>query len=112
LACFFQTCACFLSSAIDYISPIFPSDESLMEMLSIDELPWDDNHHRSYFIPPHEEIRGDIHSISPPDVDFLSFPMPSNSNDLDPVVDMVVSSIGLLEPDLLTPNETLDMCLF
>jgi hypothetical protein len=34
-----------LPSAIDYISPIFPSDESIMEMLSIDELPWDDNHH-------------------------------------------------------------------
>jgi hypothetical protein len=34
-----------LSSVIDYISPIFPSDESLMEMLSIDELPRDDNHH-------------------------------------------------------------------
>jgi hypothetical protein len=34
-----------LSSAIDYISLIFPSDESIMEMLSIDKLPWDDNHH-------------------------------------------------------------------
>jgi hypothetical protein len=43
-----------LSSAIDYISPIFPSDESIMEMLSIDELPWDDNHHQSSFLRPHE----------------------------------------------------------
>ena len=34
-----------LSSAIDYISQIFPSDESIMEMLSIDDVPWDDNHH-------------------------------------------------------------------
>jgi hypothetical protein len=34
-----------LSSAIDYISHIFPSDESIMEMLSIDDVPWDDNHH-------------------------------------------------------------------
>jgi hypothetical protein len=40
------------SSAIDYISPIFPSDESIMEMLIIDEIPWNDNHHRSSFIPP------------------------------------------------------------
>jgi hypothetical protein len=31
--------------AIDYIFPIFPSDESIMEMLSIAELPQDDNHH-------------------------------------------------------------------
>jgi hypothetical protein len=28
-----------LSFAIDYIFPIFPSDESIMEMLNIDELP-------------------------------------------------------------------------
>jgi hypothetical protein len=34
-----------LSSAIDYISTIFTSDESIMEILSIDKMPWDDNHH-------------------------------------------------------------------
>jgi hypothetical protein len=102
-----------LSSTIDYISPIFPSDESIMEILSIDKLPWDDNHHRSSFLPPREEIREDIHSIFPPDVDFpLSPMMPSIFDDLDPVVDMVISSVGLLEPDLLTPDETLDMCSF
>jgi hypothetical protein len=43
-----------LSFAIDYISPIFPSDESIMEMLSIDELPRNDNHHQSSFLPPRE----------------------------------------------------------
>jgi hypothetical protein len=101
-----------LSYAIDYISPIFPFDESIMEMLSIDELPRDDNHHRSSFLPPREEIWGDIHSIFPPDVDFPLSPMPSTSDDLDPVVDMVISSVGLLEPNLLTPDETLDMCSF
>jgi hypothetical protein len=31
--------------AIDYISPIFPSDKSIMEMLNIDEKHRDDNHH-------------------------------------------------------------------
>ena len=49
-----------LPSAIDYISPNFLLDESIMEMLCIDELPWDYNHHRSSFIPPREEIRADI----------------------------------------------------
>jgi hypothetical protein len=38
--------------------------------------------------------------------------MASTSDDLDPVVDMVISSIGLLEPDLLTPVTTLDMVSF
>jgi hypothetical protein len=32
-----------LSSTFDYILQIFPSDESIMEMLSIDEVPWDEN---------------------------------------------------------------------
>jgi hypothetical protein len=45
---------------VDDISHIFPSDESIMEMLSIDDLPWDDNHHRSSFLPPLEEIHQDI----------------------------------------------------
>jgi hypothetical protein len=101
-----------LLSVIDYISPVFPSDESILEMLRIDELPRDDNHHRSSFLPPREDIQADIHSISPPDVNFPSSPMPSTSDDLDPVVDMVISSVGLLEPDLLTPVATLDMCSF
>jgi hypothetical protein len=39
-------------------------------------------------------------------------PMDSTSDDLDPVVDMVISSIGLLEPDLFTPITTLDMVPF
>jgi hypothetical protein len=39
-------------------------------------------------------------------------PMASTSDDLDPVVDMVISSIGLLEPDLFTPIAALDMVSF
>jgi hypothetical protein len=57
-----------LSSVVDYISQIFPSDKSIMEMLSIDDLPWDDNHHRSSFLPPLEQIHQDIRSVFPPDV--------------------------------------------
>ena len=34
-----------LSSVINYISPTFPSDESISKMLRIDKLPWDSNHH-------------------------------------------------------------------
>jgi hypothetical protein len=50
---------------------------------------------------------------SPPHVNYVALsPMTSNSDDLDPVVDMVISLVGLLEPDLLTPITTLDMCSF
>ena len=34
-----------LLSTIDYISPIFPFDESIPEMFHIDKLPWDNNRH-------------------------------------------------------------------
>jgi hypothetical protein len=39
-------------------------------------------------------------------------PMASTFDDLDPVVDMVISSIGLLEHDLFAPIMTLDMVSF
>jgi hypothetical protein len=49
----------------------------------------------------------------PPQVNYVALsPMDSTSDDLDPVVDMVISSIGLLEPDILTPIRTLDMVSF
>jgi hypothetical protein len=61
----------------------------------------------------------------PPQVNYVAlFPMPLVVNedepliispvsyDFDLVVDMVISSIGLLEPDLLTPIAALDMCYF
>jgi hypothetical protein len=57
-----------------------------------------------------------MQTVSPlPQVNYVAlFPMPSTTddNDLDPVVDMVISSVGLLEPDLLTPLATLNMCSF
>jgi hypothetical protein len=49
----------------------------------------------------------------PPHVNYVALsPMTSTFDDLDPVVDMVISSVGLLEPNLLTPVMTLDMCSF
>jgi hypothetical protein len=52
--------------------------------------------------------------VSPlPQVNYVALsPMPSTSDDLDPVIDMVISSIGLLESDLFTPVTTLDMVSF
>jgi hypothetical protein len=52
--------------------------------------------------------------VSPlPQVNYVALsPMASTFGDLDLVVDMVISSIGSLELDLLTPVATLDMCSF
>jgi hypothetical protein len=54
-----------LSSTFDYILHIFPSDESIMEILSIEEIPWDENHHHSSFLPHLDDIEKDISSIFP-----------------------------------------------
>jgi hypothetical protein len=49
----------------------------------------------------------------PPHVNYVALsPMTSTPDDLDPIVDTVISSVGLLEPDLLTPIMALDMCSF
>jgi hypothetical protein len=49
----------------------------------------------------------------PPHVNYVAlFPVTSNLDDLDPVVDMVISSVGLLEPDFLTLVLALHMCSF
>jgi hypothetical protein len=53
-----------------------------------------------------------MQTVSPlPHVNYVALsPMTSTFDDLDPVVDMVISSVGLLEPDLLTPITALDLC--
>jgi hypothetical protein len=49
----------------------------------------------------------------PPQVNYVALsPMASISDDLDLVVDMVISSVGLLEPDLFTSVTTLNMVSF
>jgi hypothetical protein len=91
-----------LTSAFDYISQIFPSDESIMEMLSIEDVPWDDNHHRSSFLPPLEEIQEDIHSIFLPDVvDFPQSPILTqdtiSEGNLGNITSMVIIDISIKE---------------
>ena len=40
------------SPSLDYISHTLPTDESIMEVMSLEEIPWRDHHHRSSFLPP------------------------------------------------------------
>jgi hypothetical protein len=55
-----------------------------------------------------------MQAVSPlPQVNYVALsPMTSTFDDLDLVVDMVISSVGILEHDLLTPIPDLDMCSF
>jgi hypothetical protein len=66
-------------------------------------------------IKPMTSLNGSyMQLVSPlPQVNYVVVsPMNSTSDDLDLVVDMMFSSIGPLELDLLTPDETLDLCSF
>ena len=40
----------------DPLKESFPSDEAIIETMSLEELPWLDHHHRSSFLPPHSEM--------------------------------------------------------
>jgi hypothetical protein len=55
-----------------------------------------------------------MQTVSPPlHVNYVALSrMISTSDDLDSVVDMVISLVGLLGPNILTPIVTLDMCSF
>jgi hypothetical protein len=55
-----------------------------------------------------------MQTVSPlPQVNYVALsPMDSTSEDLDLVVDMVISLIRLLDPDLFTSVVTLDMVSF
>jgi hypothetical protein len=48
-----------LSCSHDFLDETFPSDESILEAMNGSERPWDDMHHRSYFLPSLERIEQD-----------------------------------------------------
>jgi hypothetical protein len=45
-----------LSFSHDFLDETLPSDESILKSMNGSERPWDDMHHRSYFLPSHERI--------------------------------------------------------
>ena len=52
---------------IDYLSLNLPSDESIMEAMSVDDLPWKYGHHRSSFFPDIQNVEDLLPSMVPPD---------------------------------------------
>jgi hypothetical protein len=51
--------ATLLSFSHDCLDGTFPSDEAIMEAMNGSDNPWDDMHHRSYFLPDLERIEQD-----------------------------------------------------
>ena len=52
-----------MTSISDPFQQVFYTDESIREFLSMDELPWDDLHHRSSFLPELDRFENDFSSI-------------------------------------------------
>jgi hypothetical protein len=48
-----------LSCSDDFLDWTFPSDEAIIEAMNGSKKPWDDMHHRSYFLPELERIEQD-----------------------------------------------------
>ena len=48
---------------LDYFSHTFPSDESIMDIMSTNEPIWEDYHHRSLFLPNTSSIDNDFVSL-------------------------------------------------
>ena len=53
---------------LDYLSETFPSDESIMEIMNMDESIWEDHHHRSMFLPNTSLVNHDYTSLFPTDI--------------------------------------------
>ena len=49
--------------SFDYVSNTFPSDESIIEVMSLDYLPWKDHHHQSSFLPDLAIVENNITSL-------------------------------------------------
>jgi hypothetical protein len=49
----------------DPFDDTFPTNESIMEIMSLEETPWDDSHHRSSFFPKLENIES---HVEPPEI--------------------------------------------
>jgi len=48
-----------LSCSHDFLDETLLSDEAILEAMNVSEKPWDDMHHRSYFLPSLDKIEQD-----------------------------------------------------
>jgi len=49
----------------DPLQEIFPSDEAIIETMSLEELPWLDHHHHSSFFPAHQDMLTCLERFAP-----------------------------------------------
>jgi hypothetical protein len=90
-----------LSCSHDFLDETFPSDKAILEAMNVSERPWDDMHHRSYFLPSLEKIEQDDfrstlseivgHIIVP--LDMYGIYVEGNMENISPTIPIDISHI-------------------
>ena len=87
------------SHSHDYLDDVFPSDEAILEAMSGIELPWEELHHRSYFLPELDRLEcDDFRAILSEKIGSLVVPLSSpgqmakgNVTNLSPTIPINIS---------------------
>jgi len=99
--------------------PIFHSDESMMEAMTTPYYPWDDMHHRAYFLPQqtHEQYVVESKDFIHGEVDWFRNPIPTldsfeegNMVNISPTIKINISNKAGIEMNIIlgeqcTPKE-------
>ena len=56
------------SPYLDYLSHTLPTDESIMEVMLLEEIPWEHYHHQSSFLPPCHMVENHFASMVSSDI--------------------------------------------
>eukprot|EP00253_Pinus_taeda_P027995 PITA_27995 len=63
------------TSALDCLDTVLPSEEAILEVMMGVYRPWEDLHHRSYFLPPLQEVEARFFKLFTSDVGKISNPL-------------------------------------
>ena len=63
------------NSALDCLDSVLPSEEAILEVMMGIDRPWEDLHHRSYFLPPLQEVESRFSKLVGSDVFTVSNPL-------------------------------------
>ena len=63
------------TSAMDFLDMVLPSEEAILEAMMGVDRPWEDLHHRSYFLPPLQEVESRFSNLLTSDVCTVSNPL-------------------------------------
>ena len=98
--------------------PIFHSDEDIMEAMTVPDFPWEDMHHRAYFLPQqsHDQYSVETKDFIPDEVDWFRNPIPApntfegNMANISPTIKINISDKPRVEENITlgaqcTPEE-------